>query len=203
MIRLWRKRRPPMPTPFTADDPRYADYSIGAWTYGSPDVRRWKHNGGLTIGSFCSIATGVKIMLGGEHILEWITTYPFAELMPGAERHRLIGASKGDVVIGSDVWIGEDALILSGVQIGHGAVIGARAVIAKNVPPYAVMVGNPGRLVRYRIPEAQIGPMLRIAWWDWPLDTITDNIGLLLSGDIDGFVKRAEEILATESMTAK
>jgi tetrahydrodipicolinate N-succinyltransferase len=75
--------------------------------------------------------------------------------------------SKGDVSIGNDVWIGRNTIILSGTTIGDGAVIGAGSVITKDVPPYAIVVGNPGRIVKYRFEQMVIEKMLRIRWWDW------------------------------------
>lgn len=171
----------------TATNSRYAGYSIGEWTYGEPDVRSWGQNTTLHIGKFCSIADGVVIMLGGEHRSNWVTTYPFAEVI-FREGGAKIGCSKGDVRIGNDVWVGLNALILSGVVIGNGAVIAAGAVVTKDVPPYTIVGGNPARVIRHRIPELLIPAMEKISWWDWPLDRIEKALPLLLSSDIQGFI---------------
>jgi acetyltransferase-like isoleucine patch superfamily enzyme len=182
----------PEPPAFTAGHPAYAADTVGRRTYGTPLVHRWPNDSRLVIGSYCSIATGVQILLGGEHVTEWGTTYPFAELIPEAVGARLIGRSKGDVHIGSDVWIGHDAIILSGVTIGSGAVIGARCVVTKDVAPYAIVGGNPARFIRHRIAPEFIPAMLKIAWWDWPETRIIGKLPLLLSPDIRSFVAGAE-----------
>lgn len=167
-------------------------WSVGDRTYGSPTVIDHNGRGHLTIGKFCSIAEGVTILLGGEHRHDWITTYPFA----GADHIRWEGAgeldgrgtSKGPVWIGSDVWIGYGALILSGVRVGHGAVIGARAVVASDVGPYAMVAGNPARVIKYRFSDTGIKSLLRIAWWDWPDEKIEEVVPTLCSTDMGALV---------------
>ena len=151
---------------------------VGDFTYGQPLVHQWDTMTRLKIGKFCSIAGSVHILLGGEHHTEWLTTYPFNVLLAEAYGfEEKIAKSKGDVVIGNDVWIGENVTILSGVTIGDGAVIGAGSVVAKDVPEYAVVTGNPAKILRYRY-EAQI---LRnwFAWWDWPLEKIAEVVPIL------------------------
>jgi hypothetical protein len=101
--------------------------------------------------------------------------------------------SKGDVVIGNDVWIGTEAVIMSGVTIGDGAVIGARAVVAKDVPPYSIAVGNPARVVKTRFDQKTVNRLLTIKWWDWDEATIEAHMPLLLSGNMELFLTRAEE----------
>lgn len=142
-------------------------------------------NGGrLRIGRFCSIAPNVTIFLGGEHRIDWVTTYPFAELWPQAEAQPGHPTSKGDVTVGHDVWIGRGVVIISGVRIGHGAVIGAFSVVTKDVAPYAIVAGNPARLVRLRFTEAEIQRLLELAWWDWPVDKVSALIPSLTAGDV-------------------
>jgi serine acetyltransferase len=99
-------------------------------------------------------------------------------------------ASKEDVEIGNDVWIGDTATLLSGVRIGNGAVIGARSVVTKDVPPYAIVVGNPARIARLRFTPEQISALERIAWWNWPLHKIREAAPLLLSPSIEEFIAR-------------
>ncbi|MBR3191286.1 MAG: CatB-related O-acetyltransferase [Bosea sp.] len=127
-------------------------------------------------------------MLGGNHRTEWATTYPFPAL-PGLwpEAVGLDGShvSRGDTVIGHDVWLGSQALILSGVTIGHGAVVAARAVVAKDVPPYAIVAGNPARVVRYRMSEERIAALLRSQWWLLPEAEVRRLIPTLLSERIE------------------
>jgi len=92
--------------------------------------------------------------------------------------------SKGSVVIGNDCWIGTEVMILSGVNIGHGAVIGARAVVSKDVPPYAVVVGNPARVVKFRFAEDIIERLLTLQWWDWSADKIL-ALRDVITGDVE------------------
>jgi acetyltransferase-like isoleucine patch superfamily enzyme len=159
------------------------------FSYGTPLVFQ-QPGRKLRIGNFCSIAQEVTIHLGGNHRMDRVTTYPFvgfpdnwpeAEFLPVEE---VYGVSKGDVVIGNDVWIGYGATILSGVRIGDGAVIGARALVARDVEPYAIVAGNPARLVRKRFDEDTIRQLLEIRWWDWPIDKIKANMTTILGTDI-------------------
>ncbi len=182
---------PPEVAPvFMAENPRYAGYHIGRGTYGHPEVVAWDAAGNLTIGRYCSIAAGVTILLGGEHRPDWVTTYPFNVLEGRAVKYKGHPTTKGDVRIGNDVWIGRAATILSGVTIGDGAVIGAGSVVAKSVEPYSIVVGNPGRRVRYRFPPETITLLLAIGWWDWPQEEIEAAWPLLLSSNVSEFVAR-------------
>ncbi|MGI9119204.1 MAG: CatB-related O-acetyltransferase [Acidimicrobiales bacterium] len=163
--------------------------SFGRYSYGRPDIFI---NPGETqrvlIGSFCSIAGDVRIFVGGNHRTDWVSTFPFRIVfdLPGKYSDGC-PASKGDVVIGHDVWIGAGATVLSGVQVGSGAVIGASSVVANDVPPYAIVVGNPAREIRKRFSEEYIVMLEHIAWWHWPLERIIDNVELLCSPDIASF----------------
>ncbi|HOV80033.1 MAG TPA: CatB-related O-acetyltransferase [Bacillota bacterium] len=163
--------------------------SVGAYTYGMPRIVCFPGDKNkVTIGSYCSIAEGVTIFVGGNHRTDWITTFPI-RLMYGMVEWPEEGvvASKGDVVIGHDVWIGHGATILSGVEIGTGAVIGAQTVVTRAVPPYAIVAGNPGRVVKMRFSDSQIERLLRIKWWEWPPETVTARVGILCSSEIDKF----------------
>ena len=138
-------------------------FIIGDFTYGKPRVHHWGENATLQIGKFCSIAENVNIYLGGNHRIDWITTYPFSALtqyFPMAKG--IVGhpTTKGNVVIGNDVWIGNGATIMSGVTIGDGAVIGTMAVVAKDVKPYEIVVGNPARLIKKRFNDETIAKLL-------------------------------------------
>ncbi len=170
---------------------RFPQFAIGRGTYGDPEVVNWNSGRTLRIGSFCSIAPGVRIFLGGDHRIDWVTTYPFSELWEQAKQFSGHPASKGDVVIGNDVWIGNEALILSGVTIGDGAVIGARAVVTKDVPPYAIVAGNPAKLIRMRFDEATVAALLEVGWWDWNDAEIERSLPLLLNDDIQAFLRSA------------
>ena len=164
-------------------------FDIGEYSYGAPTVWRWDNNTKLTIGKYCSIADGVEIFLGGNHRMDWVTTYPFSAIAQWPEAAGIPGhpASKGDVIIGNDVWIGAKATILSGVTIGDGAVIGARTVVARDVPAYGVVVGNPARLIRKRFPDAIIDQLLEVRWWDWEPARVRQFLPLLMQGDLAKF----------------
>ena len=165
-----------------------ARVDAGKGTYGveAIEVLSWGDAARLVVGAFSSISP-CTVFLGGEHRLEWATTFPFPAFEPRA--HALVAAgrtdgkhafSKGDVRVGSDVFIGRGATLLSGVTVGDGAVVGARAVVAKDVPPYAVAVGNPARVVKYRFDNATIARLLEVRWWDWPDARIAQEIPHLL-----------------------
>lgn len=174
---------------------RYPQYAIGRHSYGDLKVHHWGEAATLKIGAFCSIAGDVRIFLGGEHRTDWVTTFPFSELW-----EQQAGASaghphtRGDVIIGNDVWIGNQALILSGVRIGDGAVIGARAVVTKDVPPYAIIAGNPARLVRYRFAPDVVERLTRIAWWNWDDERIGALLPLMLSNAVEAFLAAVEQV---------
>ncbi len=100
--------------------------------------------------------------------------------------------TKGGVVIGNDVWLGHQTLVLSGVTIGDGAIIGAGSVVRHDIPPYAIVAGNPARVAGFRFPPEQVEALLRIRWWDWPLERISRHLDTLLSDDIGGFIEAAQ-----------
>ena len=142
----------------------------------------------LIIGKFCAIGRGVEfIMNGANHRMCSATTYPFNIFGHGWEKCTpTLDALpfKGDTVIGNDVWIGQNVTILPGVHIGDGAIIGANAVVAGDIPPYTVAVGNPCRVVRRRFSEETTALLLRLQWWDWPPETLSIHLETLCSGDL-------------------
>ncbi|TGD99116.1 CatB-related O-acetyltransferase [Methylobacterium nonmethylotrophicum] len=170
------------------------DWNIGAYTYGLPRIHD-KGLANLSIGRFCSIGEGVNIALGN-HRMDTVSTYPFSQLhdmvqdWSGASG-KLDHATKGDVTIGSDVWIATGAFIASGVDIGHGAVVAAESVVTKAVPPYAIVAGNPARLIRYRFGEKTVERLLQTAWWNWKAEKINKCLPLMLSGDVELFLEQA------------
>lgn len=173
---------------YTKDVLKRDDCIIGDYTYGKPEILEWGENKKLYIGKYCSIASKVKIFLGGNHRIDWITTYPFNIInddFPNAINITGHPASKGDVVIGNDVWIGYGATILSGITIGDGAVIGAYTLVSKNVEPYTIVVGNPMVVVRKRFDEEVINKLLKLKWWNWDNKKINDNIKTLCSNDLN------------------
>ena len=93
--------------------------------------------------------------------------------------------SRGDIVIGNDVWIGYEAVIMPGVKIGDGAIVSAKSVVVKDVPPYMIVGGNPAVGLKLRFSEAEITQLLEIEWWNWEIEKITRNIHLIMERDID------------------
>jgi acetyltransferase-like isoleucine patch superfamily enzyme len=170
----------------------YPQYRVGPGSYGDLTVLEWGEGSTLTIGAYTSIGSNVKVYLGGEHRTDWVTTFPFSVLWEAGKQIKGHPKSKGDVLIGSDVWIANDALIMSGVAIGDGAVIGARAVVTKDVPAYAVVAGNPSRIVRFRFDSRTIERLLKIKWWEWEPARIANSMPALLNTDIEAFLLAAE-----------
>lgn len=141
----------------------------------------------LRIGRFTTIGPGVTILMpGGNHPMVGPSTYPFTMFggdWTNATMDTFLSiAQQGDTVIGHDVWIGRDATILPGITIGDGAVIGARSVVTRDVGPYQVVAGNPARLIRTRYSDEDIALLRTVAWWDWPVDVITQYAATIMGG---------------------
>lgn len=146
----------------------------------------------LIIGKFCMIASGVTfIMNGANHLTDAVTTYPFAIFSNGWEG-AMEGKSyptKGNIIIGNDVWIGYNATIMAGVKVGDGAIIGTNATVTKDVEPYSIVGGNPAKEIRKRFTTEQIETLLNLKWWDWNIEKITSNLHNLTSNNIDALKK--------------
>jgi len=168
------------------DRPWTERFAVGRGTYGEPSIRHWGEPATLKVGSFCSIADGVTIFLGGNHRIDWITTYPFSVFRESAKAISGHPATRGDVIIGHDVWIGAGATILSGVRIGNGAVVGACSVVTRDVPAYGIVAGNPAKLVRIRFTDSEIACLEELAWWNWTDSILDAAMPYLLSGDVSG-----------------
>ncbi len=142
----------------------------------------------LIIGKFCMIASDVTfIMNGANHLTDAVSTYPFA-IFGEDWKNAMAGKTyptKGDTVIGNDVWIGHRATIMPGVQIGDGAIIASNATVTKDVAPYTIVGGNPAQEIRKRFSETQIEQLLTIKWWDWPVEKITEYLPALTDNDVD------------------
>jgi acetyltransferase-like isoleucine patch superfamily enzyme len=165
--------------------------SFGKYTYGTPIIHWSNDKGKLVVGNFCSIASNVNIYLGGNHRVDWVTTYPFGHIHQN-KFNKFNGhghpSTKGDVIIGNDVWIGSNVTIMSGVSIGDGVVIANNSHVVKNVEPYSLVGGNPAKLIKYRFKKEQIYKLLKIKWWNWDDNKINNFSPLLCSNNIDDFI---------------
>jgi len=162
---------------------------VGEYTYG---LRRecffsYHPEDRVRIGKFCSIADGVKFVFG-EHRTNGVSTFPLRAMCFGDKPHA-DAISKGDIVVGHDVWIGANAIVLSGVKIGNGAVIAAGAVVCKDVPSYSICGGVPAKVIKMRFPDDEIAALEKIQWWNWPIEKIKANSDVFY-GDVKTFIKR-------------
>jgi virginiamycin A acetyltransferase len=152
----------------------------------------------LVIGRFCAIASGVRfLMAGANHADLGPSTFPFGIFGPpwDGTMDLVMGApSRGDTVVGNDVWLGYGALVLPGVEIGHGAIVAAGSVVSADVPPYAISAGNPARVVRMRYDAADVELLLEAAWWNWPPARITEHARTIMSGSPAELASIAREL---------
>ena len=185
-------------TVFLANAIDQPNISVGAYTYASsftppetPDG--WAallapyhfpgSEGRLVIGRFCQIAHGVRfVTASANHARHGPSTFPFEifDLQDNAPRQ----PDSRDTVIGHDVWLGMNAIVLPGATIGNGVIVGAGAVVGGAVPPYAVVAGNPARVVRRRFPRDQVAQLQALAWWDWPADHIARHLDTIQHGAV-------------------
>lgn len=153
----------------------------------------------LIIGKFCAIATSVKfIMNGANHRIDTFSSFPFSIFgPPWSEQLQgvAVGApSKGDTIVGNDVWIGYDSTIMPGVTIGNGAIIAAKSVVIGNVPPFSIFGGNPAKLIRLRFDEDTIKALQEIQWWNWDHSAITQHLRAIVSADIQSLNEAYQNI---------
>lgn len=143
----------------------------------------------LIIGKFCALADKVTfIMNGANHPMNGFSTYPFYIFANGWESSAPAPGDlpyKGDTEVGNDVWIGYDVTIMPGTKIGNGAIVASKSVVTKDVPAYAIVAGNPAKLVKYRYPHDTIEILNALSWWDWPIELITRALGAITGGDIN------------------
>jgi len=180
VYRLWQRGRT------TIGLPR-EQVEVGRHSYGLDPATLLFHTGRerLVIGNYCSVARDVLFVFG-EHRTDLVSTYPFRTLL-GSDGVNHDATEKGEIRIGSDVWIGTRAIVMSGVTVGHGAVIAAGAVVTRDVPPYTIVGGVPARIIRRRFDEPTINALLEIAWWDWPDDRVRDAMPRFY-GDVQAFI---------------
>lgn len=147
----------------------------GEMSYGKPNILDFTGQYKLRIGKYCSISEGALFILDGNHHTEYVSTYPLSHRLYGGR----LAVTGGDIVVGNDVWIGTQTVILPNVEIGDGAVVAAGCVVSKDVPPYAVVAGNPASVVKMRFAPEVIAELEAVKWWDWPKEKIKANVHLL------------------------
>ncbi|BCJ37185.1 acetyltransferase [Actinocatenispora thailandica] len=141
----------------------------------------------LVIGRYCAIAAGTRfLMAGAEHPMLGASTFPFT-MFGGEWAERTLDIvtampSRGDTVVGHDVWFGHQATVMPGVRIGDGAVVAAGSVVTTDVPPYTIVGGNPARPIRQRFDDADVQRLRRAAWWDWPAALVTEHARVIMAG---------------------
>ncbi len=141
----------------------------------------------LVIGKYCALAAGTTfIMAGANHLTSGVSTFPFT-IFGGSWAEStvdlmLANPSKGDTTVGNDVWFGYRSMIMPGVTVGDGAIIASGAVVVADVPPYTIVGGNPAKPVKARYSDEEIDLLLRAAWWDWPVDLVTEHVRTIMSG---------------------
>jgi acetyltransferase-like isoleucine patch superfamily enzyme len=168
---------------------------LGKHSYGNIDVKVWAQpNVVVKTGAYCSFAGNIRMFIDGNHRIDKFSSYPFSRIFPSFP-HTLY--AKETPIIGNDVWIGNDVVIFSGVHIGDGAVIAGQSVVTKSVPPYAVVAGNPARIVKYRFDEKSIEELLRLKWWDLPDNVIANQLLPVYNSDITTIIEKLKEIRYT------
>lgn len=143
----------------------------------------------VEVGSFCSIGPEVRLFGGGEHKVG-VSSFPLRKLVFDPDGPNVEHVSKGPTRIGNDVSIGIRAMVLSGVTVGDGAIVGAGAVVARDVPPYAVVAGNPAQVIRMRFDERTVERLLAVRWWEWTDELIGERIDLF--ADVERLLTVAE-----------
>lgn len=161
------------------DKKQYVGLAIGIGSYiVDATLEFGSLRGHVQVGNYSSIGHRVRFITGLNHNGNFISTYPFrvfcGEAIEGAV-NTYFESNHNQIIIGSDVWIGADVTLLGGVRIGNGAIIGAGAVVAKDVPPYAVVVGNPARVIKYRFSPEAISFLQRLKWWNWERERIISH----------------------------
>jgi hypothetical protein len=162
---------------------------MGPWSYGRPRIFAFPGRERLIVGSYSGLDG--TWLLGGNHGPRRVSWYPHRIHFEMEGSYDDYPVPMGDTIVGNDVWTTENCLIMSGVKIGDGAIVAAGAVVTKDLPPYAIVGGNPAKLIRYRFTEEQIAALLEIRWWDWPEDKVRAAVPYLESEDADAFIEYA------------
>jgi acetyltransferase-like isoleucine patch superfamily enzyme len=156
---------------------------------------------GSRVGNFCALSSGVKFSFLGKHNYNWVSTYPFYDFysvwqfedevwhMGKPDENRI---QAKPIIIENDVWVASNVLIKEGVRVGNGAVIAMGSLVTKDVPPYALVGGNPAKVIKFRFTEKQIDELQDLAWWNWPDNEIKKIVPMLLSEDADALIRYAK-----------
>jgi acetyltransferase-like isoleucine patch superfamily enzyme len=159
------------------------------------NIISWSDQYHIHLGKYNSIGRDCNFFLHANHRADWITTSSqlWGLVTPEvADLHISMGhpTCKGDITVQNDVWIGAKSSVMSGVTLHNGAIIAAGSTVTKNVPPYAIVAGNPGKIVKFRFAEDQIQDLLEIAWWNWEEVRIKEEAMTLWSDNIEDFIKK-------------
>jgi virginiamycin A acetyltransferase len=168
-------------------------FNVGRHTYNYENAKilTWvRKNCVIYVGSFCSFGANIRFIIDGNHKIDSFSSYPFNRLNA---KYPSTVWGKSDPIIGNDVWISSDVTIYSGVTIGDGAVIAGNSVVTNSVPPYAIVGGNPARIIRYRFDEKTIQDFLRLKWWDLPDSVILSEL-VSIESNIQLVIEKLEKI---------
>ena len=173
---------------------------IGKWSYGNPKIYRWDWKSKIYIGNFCSLGPEIKIIIGGNHRTDWVSTsqlpadtFNFEDTFLNAQKIKNYNYSKGDLHIENDVWIGAFSIIFSGIRLGNGSVVAAGSVVTKDVDPYTIVGGNPARFIKKRFTSKQINFLKSSKWWDLEDKKIDLLSKYLLDEKVDLFIKKFKD----------
>ena len=175
---------------------KHPDLHLGNKSYisSTPQIIKALNNGigKVIVGKYCSLSFGLVFLLDSNHYKDKVTTYPMSNLgeYPKAPRGPYL---KGNITIGNDVWLAYGVSVAAGVSIGDGAIVATNSHVVKDVPPYAIVGGNPAKLISYRFSQEIINELLRIKWWDWPNQRVVEWADLIGSKDIQRFIDKCRE----------
>jgi len=174
---------------------------VGKWSYGNPKIYRWNWKNKIFIGNFCSLGPEIKIIIGGNHRTDWVSTsqlpadtFNFNDTFLNAQKIKNFNYSKGDLHIENDVWIGAFSIIFSGVRLGNGSVVAAGSVVTKDVEPYTVVGGNPAKFIKKRFTSKQINFLNSSKWWELEDKKIDLLSKYLLNENVDLFIKKLNDL---------
>lgn len=176
------------------------DYTVSATAPGEFEKNVLHHhlNDKLIIGKFSGFAPNVRFLMAAIHhnTTDCFTIYGFCHIEEWKNEfwNDEDFLYRGDTIVGNNVFVGRDSVIFPGVHIGDGAIIGACSVVTKDVPPYTIVGGNPAKVIKKRLDDETIDLLLKIKWWDWNIETITENIHILKSKNKNALFELAKNM---------